>query len=236
MFFLTISLIIILLLVIIYHYQIFVKEFINLFPCKDINNYNFKTGDIILTRCNYLFLYEPIHYIGFNLLNYLLTSNIETHAALVVNINSKSFIYNVDIRPCFDHFDKKYKYRSPSLIPLEKYLMCYEGEVFVYPTKKEHNNSNILQFIEKTKNKTFSINQWRWLNTIIQLPINFSKEYVICTHLVMEYLIFINLVNEKNLQYYKESTNPKNIKEIIKTSNIYDNPFILNNVYKNMIL
>lgn len=226
-----ISFIIILVLILIYNYQSFVKDFINCYPAKSYDDHNFKSGDIIFTRCNYLFLFEPFHYLSFNLLNYLTLTGIETHGAVVIKLNNKNYVYNLDIRPTFDEFDKEYKYETPCLIPLENYLMAYTGEVFVYPTKYDFDENTMIDFIKKQHKKQFSINQIRWMNTILKLPITLNEKYIICTHLVMEFLLHVNVINKSDLHFAIESANPQDIKKILCNIDYCNEPFILNNCY-----
>ena len=229
--FITFSFIIIFLVILIYKYQLFVKDFIKYYPVKSYDEHSFKSGDIIFTRCNYLFLFEPFHYLSFNLFNYLFLSGIETHGAIVININNKKYVYNLDIRPMLDEYDKTYKYKTPCLVPLDKYLMTYTGEVFIYPTKHDFSEENIVNFIEKQHTKQFSIDQIRWANTILKLPIKLEEKYIICTHLIMEFLLHVNVINKNDLNFTKESANPQDIKRLLYNINYYDKPFMLDNCY-----
>lgn len=221
--------IILLLLVCIIYYHKTIYKLQKHTPIKSFEEAGFKNGDIILTRCDYSIQYEPVHYGIFNVFNFYASGGIETHAGIVVERNNDLWLYHVEYKPTLDAVSQEYKWKSPVLVNLQDYIMSYCGDIFHYPVKQKLSVCKTQEFMKNTSNCRFTVNQLTWANTIFKLPAKFDTKHKICTQLVAEYLVFMNVVKFSGTH----DVNPQDLKYFIKVSELYKPATRIMNAYYN---
>ena len=225
-----VSILVVLLTVLVgmYHTQIADLRSLEL---KNLNEIDWKTGDVIFMRCDYTTLIEPTHYLAFNLGNYLLSGGLETHVAVVVRINNIPYVYQVEYKPTYDISTRSYRWKAPMIMNLQDYIMAYVGEIQYLPIAQELDLDQTKSFIEQNHQIEFTINQLRWANTMLKLPSEPHPSYKFCAQLITDYLEHMNVIVPP---YPSHHMSPVDLKAALLESGWYGNPILLNNAYANL--
>lgn len=223
------ALIIFLLIVLLYYNAVENFRDKPIYKYKDIE---FKTGDIFFTHCDYITLVEPFHFLLLNLMNCVFNGGLETHVGIIVNYYGKPMIYQVEYKPTYDEFSNTWKWKSPVLMEPEKYFMEYCGEIIYYPIKNELSLDKTMEFIKTHENTEFTINQIRWINTYVKLPLdgffNEDPPKRFCVQLTSEFLNEMELLRTSYEEAYMSF---QDLKSDMEASNHWDSPVILENIY-----
>lgn len=229
---LLIALIIVSLLIIIVYYHYKVNEMRKM-PTSKLLDLPLKTGDVIMTRCDYVSLIEPVHYLMFNLTNMIISGGLETHAGVVIVKNSIPYLYQVDFTPTYDILTDSYKWKAPILTTLTDYVMSYTGECIYHPIKTEIDINFASDFMMKNKERDFTINQLRWGNTLLKVPSKHDPDIVFCVQLVAEFLQEAGVLK---LDCPAHVMNPQDLKRVMDTSGNFDPPKLILNSYLDFVI
>lgn len=223
------AIVIFLILMVFYYYAV---EDLRDKPIKKFQDIELKTGDIFFTHCDYITLIEPFHFTVLNLLNNVCNGGVETHVGIVVRKNNKPWIYQVEYKPTYDQYTQSWRWKAPMIMDPEKYFMEYCGEIIYYPVKNELDINKTWQFIEDYQKHEFTVNQVRWINTYMKLPLDrfFSEDPPkrFCVQLVSEYLNYMQVLYTS---YEPQYMNFQDLKADMQFSGIWNKPFILDNIY-----
>ncbi len=223
------AIIIIVLIIFIFKYEYEVLHIYDL-PITPIRDLPLNTGDIFITRCDYVTQLEPVHYLMFGLCNNIVTGGYGTHVGVIVNIGGTAYIYHAEFFPTYDYTISAYRWKAPVLTDYYDYIMKYCGEIIYYPIKTPLDINKTQDFIISYSDKIFSINQLTWANTIFKIPVEFNKNYTICTKLVSDYLQHMGILPET---INTNQISPCDLAQILVNSKRFNSPVLILNSYIN---
>lgn len=163
---------------------------------------NAKTGDILLTRSDYLDQGNVISY--FRVTQQTLFDTIYGHASLIIRYNDKLYAYSFNTSEHHDVVSGKH-ISGVQITPLEPYIKNYRGMVFFYPLKNQYE-------VKKTDKEMFDYASER----VYQQKPRFKaagiphiatflgdvkcekeiKKYVICSQVVADALQFLGIIED----------------------------------------
>ncbi len=223
------ALILIVFIVMIFAYEYDVLHIHDL-PICSIRDLPLNTGDIFITRCDYVTQMEPVHYAMFGLFNHIATGGFGTHAGIIVKFNDTPYIYHAEFFPTYDYATGAYRWKAPVLMDYCDYFMKYCGEIIYYPIRKGLNADRTQEFIMSQVDREFTINQFTWVNTILKVPLEFNKDHTICTKLVTDYLDFMNVLK---VDQEHHQVSPHDLSQYLQASSNYHSPKLILNAYVN---
>lgn len=199
-------------------------------PLCTIRDLPLNTGDVFITRCDYVTQLEPAHYMMFGLANHIITGGSGTHAGIIVKFNDTPYIYHAEFFPTYDYNVGAYRWKAPVLMDFTDYFMKYCGEITYYPIRTVLDSDRTRDFIVSQTNKEFTINQFTWANTLLKVPLEFNKNHVICTKLVVDYLMYMNILPATENSH---QINPHELSQKLADSDHYESPKLILNSYVN---
>ncbi len=220
--------IIIILIISIIKYQMDVKSMCNMKTKSwdDIKD-GLNTGDIFMTRYDHLFDLNIIKYLFANVL-YSYTGGIFTHAAVVIRLNDKPYLYTAMDSPKYDLITKSYKSGS-MMIDIDSYLQTYTGNFVLYKIKNPVENlDDFNEFAVANSTKEFDLSPITMMNTIFGFWETKTNNKTMCSQAVADGLKALGVMPQS---IYSPNVGPTDILSYVKELGKYGDPIMVNNIY-----
>lgn len=218
---------IIILIILIVRYTVQVKYMcdLNIVNWNDIKN-KLNTGDIFLTRYDHMHDLNIIKYVFANVL-YSYTGGMYTHAAVVIKLNGKPYIYTAMDSAKYDLITQSYKSGS-MLIDIEEYLLTYDGNFVLYKIVQPIEDlDDFNTFAIENRAKEFDSSLITMMNTIFGFWKNKMDDKTMCSQAVADALQALKIMPSN---VYTPNIGPTDILKFAK-SDKYNNPVLINNNY-----
>lgn len=217
-------------------YEAQVKQVVSSTKNMSFGDIQFNTGDIILFRYDLSFMINHAQYL-LGVFNFFITGTMLSHIGMVIIIDGKPYIYRTEAEhPRYDYFTKSYTYDTVVLLPLEKFIMEYPGDIFYYKIKQSLDyETEVKQHMMKYNDiKPLGTAKWSkyfilsGINTFLKFDRGKHKRYL-CTELIVEMLQDLGLFNKK-LEPYKY--NFKDIVRGLMCCSKYEDVILIINIYR----
>lgn len=206
-------------------------------PKHNIQDQQFKTGDIILFQNKETDIRWRIRY----LLCAAIFGTHITHIGIVVVLNNKPYLYECGMdreSSIYDLLSKTYITHNTSLCtltPLYQNIKYYNGYVLHHSIKHNDtikNESSIFNYLKENTGKRCKLSTKRLFSILFNTnACDEDDSYTVCIEIVMNLLKYLNILESKECVY-----NYNFCDVLTLLSNKYDKPILLKNDYSQINL